>query len=125
MLLRLDLAVAASPKLRPAVRQLVPALLGPQVKNFKIIFKLENCCVDLGKSTIIESSFSKVEEPGPDLVEVGGGQVDGEAAVRGVEHLHLSRDPGHGAELLLPARACVRPWSKACLPSQVRLDIAS
>ena len=34
MLLRLDLAVSASPKLRPAVRQLVPALLGPQVRIF-------------------------------------------------------------------------------------------
>ena len=38
MLLRLDLAVAASPKLRPAVRQLVPALLGPQVNNLKMFF---------------------------------------------------------------------------------------
>jgi len=36
MLLRLDLAVAASPKLRPAVRQLVPALLGPQLRNLDL-----------------------------------------------------------------------------------------
>ena len=49
MLLRLDLAVAASPKLRPAVRQLVPALLGPQVNNLKILFKYDNhYCVYLG-----------------------------------------------------------------------------
>ena len=50
-------------------------------------------------------SFSKVEEPGPDLVEVGGGQVDSEAAVRCLAHLHLPRDPHHGAELLLLAGA--------------------
>ena len=54
---------------------------------------------------------SKAEEPGPDLVEVGGGQVNGEAAVRGVEHLHLPGDPRHGTEFLLLAGACVRPWS--------------
>ena len=41
MLIRLDLAVAASPKLRPAVRQLVPALLGPQVNNLKMLFSFE------------------------------------------------------------------------------------
>ena len=115
MLIRLDLAVAASPKLRPAVRQLVPALLGPQVNNLKMLFSFE----------IEYFSSSKAEEPGPDLVEVGGGQVNGEAALRGVEHLHLSRDPRHGTEFLLFVGACVRPWSKACLPSQVRLDIAS
>ena len=97
MLIRLDLAVAASPKLCPAVRQLVLCLPGPQVNNLKMLFSFE----------IGYFSSSKVEEPGPDLVEVGGGQVYGEAAVRGLEHLHLSGDPGHGTELLLLARACV------------------
>ena len=90
MLLRLDLAVAASPKLRPAVRQLVPALLGPQVNNFKILFNMIIITVFTWVNMRSLSQFFKVEELGPDLVEVGGGQVDGEAAVRGVEHLHLS-----------------------------------
>ena len=113
MLLRLDLAVSASPTLRPTVRQLVPALLGPQVNNLRMLcFIFDNYCA--------HRSLSKVEEPGPDLVAFGGGQVNGEAAVCCLAHLHLPRDLGHGAEFLLPAGARLRPWGKALLPSQVR-----